>query len=160
MIVTPLGPVPYEGIKKYLPKETVKQFEQDKPRIMQALDAQARQQMTGEEYYIFRIASNKGWDLTKTAHYIENLTKFSPAAALLVILREIAVDLDDQHDGHIEDSEEIWTISLLNGKVEQVDKSKVKNYRSIPAFRSQGEAKLAHRILSKRIRRMFKGSGE
>ena len=158
-VMTSFGPVPYDAVKEYLPKEVVEAFEADRPALEADIDAQLRQTL-GEEYYIFNLAEKKGWEPKKMVRYIENLTKFSPAAAAMVLLREIAIDFDDQHDGHIEDSEEIWTISMLNGKVEQVDKSKVKNYRNFPAFRSKAEAKEAHAILSKRLRKMFRGCGE
>ena len=114
----------------------------------------------GEDYYIISLAEKKGWKPYKMERYIENLTKLSPSAAAMVLLKEIAIDFDYRHEGNIEDSKEIWTISMLNGKVEQVDKSKVKNYRNFPAFRSKVEAKEAHAILSKRLRSMFRDCGE
>ena len=114
----------------------------------------------GEDYYIFNLADKKGWEPRKMANYIENLTKFNPAAAASILLKEIAIDLDDDYEGYIENSKEIWTISMLNGKIEQVDKSKVKNYRNFPAFRSKEDAKIAHEVLSKRLRKMFRGCGE
>lgn len=158
-VMTSFGPVPYDAVKEYLPKEVVEAFEADRPVLEADIDTHLRQ-VLGEEYYIFNLAEKKGWEPKKMVRYIENLTKFSPAAAAMVLLREIAIDFDDKHDGHIEDSEEIWTISMLNGKVEQVDKSTVKNYRNFPAFRSKTEAKEAHAILSKRLRKMFRGCGE
>lgn len=158
-VMTSFGPVPYDAVKKYLPKEVVEMIEANREEMEAEIDAQLKVAL-GEDYYIFNLADKKGWEPKKMVRYIENLTKFSSAAAAMVLLREIAIDFDDAHEGHIEDSEEIWTISMLNGKVEQVDKSKVKNYRNFPAFRSESEAKEAHAILSKRLRKMFRGCGE
>ena len=157
--MTSFGPVPYDAVKEYLPKEAVERIESNKEKLEARVRARLREALS-EDYYIFNLAEKKDWKFEKMASYIENLTKFSPAAAASVLLREIAIDFDDAHDGHIEDSEEIWTISMLNGRVEQVDKTKVKNYRNFPAFRSEREAKEAHAILSKRLRKMFRGCGE
>lgn len=157
-VMTSFGPVPYDAVKEYLPKEAVEFIEANKEEMCANIDKHLRE-ILGEEYYIIGLAEKKGWESHKMARYIEILTKFNPAAAAMVLLREIANDFDDKHEGHIEDSEEIWTISMLNGKVEQVNKSKVKNYRNFPAFRSKVEAKEAHAILSKRLRKMFRGCG-
>lgn len=159
MVATQLGPVPYEAIKVHLPKEVVEQVEAGMDDMLAIADAAMRREL-GADYYVFKLADKKGWEPEKMSKYIDNLTKFNPAAAAMVLLREIAIDFDDAHDGHIEDSEEIWTISMLNGKVEQVDKSKVKNCRNFPAFRSKKEAVVAHEILSKRLRKMFRGCGK
>ena len=49
---------------------------------------------------------------------------------------------------------------MINGNIEQVVKSKIKNYRNFPAFRSKVEAKKAYAILSNRLRNMFRDCGE
>lgn len=113
-----------------------------------------------EDYYIISLAKKFGWEPRKMKSYIDNLTKFSPSAAFSVLLREIAIDFDNNHEGNIEDSEEIWGISMANGEVVKVNKNKVKNYRNFAAFRSEKEAKEARAILSKRLRNMFRGCGE
>lgn len=159
LLMTSFGPAPYDIIKEYLQKEEVESIECSYEDLESILKEIIRDSI-GEEYYIISLAEKKGWEPYKMARYIENLTKFSPAAAAMILLREIAIDFDNKHEGHIEDSEEIWTISMLNGKVEQVDKSKVKNYRNFPAFRSKVEAKEAHAILSKRLRSMFRDCGK
>lgn len=158
-VMTSFGPIPYDVVKEYLPKEAVEFIECSEEDLESILREMLRDSI-GEEYYIISLAEKRGWEPYKMERYIENLTKFSPAAAAMVLLKEIAIDFDDRHEGNIEDSKEIWTISMLNGKVEQVDKSKVKNYRNFPAFRSKVEANEAHAILSKRLRSMFRDCGE
>ena len=88
--------------------------------------------------------------------YIDNLTKFSPAAAFSVLLREIAIDFDNNHEGNIEDSKEIWVISMANGDVVKMDKSKIKNYRNFAAFRSLEDANLAYSILGNLYNEAFR----
>lgn len=156
-VMTSFGPVPYSAVKNYLPKEVIELIKSN----MKELESESFQlALSDEEYYIHMLAEKKKWEPYKMVKYIENLTKFNPAAAALVLLREIAIDFDNNHKGNIEDSEEIWTISMLNGKIEQIDKTKVKNYRNFPAFRSKEEAKEAHAILSNRLKKMFKGCNE
>jgi hypothetical protein len=159
LIRTELGPVPYEALKEHLPESVVAMVDANMDGILAMVDANMRAEL-GADYYVVKLAEKKGWEPEKMGKYIDNLTKFNPAAAAMVLLKEVAIDFDDAHEGHIEDSEEIWTISMLNGKVEQVDKTKVKNYRNFPAFRSKKEAVVAHEILSKRLRKMFRGCGK
>lgn len=159
VLMTSFGPIPYDIVEEYLPREEVESIECSNKGLESILREIIRDAI-GEEYYIIGLAEKKGWEPYKMERYIENLTKFNPAAAAMVLLKEIAIDFDDRHEGNIEDSKEIWTISMLNGKVEQVDKNKIKNYRNFPAFRSKVEAEEAHAILSKRLRRMFRGCGE
>lgn len=159
-IMTSFGRVPYNVVKDYLPKEAVEFIEENKKELMNEIEYILRDIFIGEDYYIHTLAEKLGWEKFKMSKYLEHLSKISPAAATSILLKEIAIDFDNEHEGHIEDSKEIWTISMLNGKVEQVDKSKVKNYRNFPAFRSEKEAKEAHAILSKRLRSMFRGCGE
>lgn len=110
-----------------------------------------------EDDYIQSLADKHGVEFDQMKAYLEELDKFSPGTAFKVLLREIAVDFDNDYEGNIEDSEEIWGISATNGKVYQIDKSNIKNYRYFAAFRCQEDAVEAHAILSKRIRKMFSG---
>lgn len=153
-VMTSFGPVPYDVVKEYLPKEAVEFIECDEEGLESILREMLRDAI-GEDYYILCLAEKKGWEPYKMERYIENLTKFSPTAAAMVLLKEIAIDFDSKYDSNIENSKEIWTISMLNGNIVQVDKSKIKNYRNFPAFRSKVEAKKAYTILSKRLRSMF-----
>lgn len=110
-----------------------------------------------EDDYIQSLADREKVEFDQMKAYLDRLDKFSPGTALRVLLREIAIDFDKDYEGNIEDSEEIWCISTTNGKIYQMDKSKIKNYRYFAAFRSKEDAIEAHAILSKRIRKMFSG---
>lgn len=151
-VMTSFGPVPYDVVKEYLPKKAVEMVE---TCLKEIAVANCIKELLGEDFYISRLAEKKGWEYNKMISYIDNLTKFNPAAAFMVLLREIAIDFDSQYEDSIKDSDEIWTISLLNGKAEKVCKPKIKNYRNFPAFRSQKEAEEARVILGDRLRKMF-----
>lgn len=153
-VMTPFGPVPYKAIKKYLPKKICN-------RIDELLSSITEPSIPmNEEFYIHRLAERTEHDTKEVIDFLDSLTELNPALATQLLLKEIALDFDSDYKGNIEDSEEIWTISMLNGKVVKVDKSKVKNYRNFAAFRTQNDAQDAHRILSKRLRKMFRGCGK
>lgn len=88
--------------------------------------------------------------------FIQLLYDMNKGAALTLVLRELAILIDNIYDGSIQDSPEIYAISSLNGRVHKVDKSKVKNYRNFAAFRSEREALLAKQILRSYFKEMFK----
>lgn len=151
MVGTAFGPVPFNATKKYISKEAVKYAEDLYSQVVIANDPNT------VDHYIYRLAARHNWPVKKMYSYIQNLDKFSPAAALNVVLKEIALAFDEKYEDQIENSEKIFTISMTNGKVIEVDKATIRNYRNFPAFRTKEEAVLAHRILSKEIRSMFRG---
>lgn len=122
--------------------------------------SEALKRSLGENYYIISLAKKVGWEPYKMKSYLDNLDKLSPSSVFSILLKEIAIDFDNNHEGNIKDSKEIWVISLVNGNVVKVEKNRIKNYRNFAAFRSEEEAKKAKSILSKRLRKMFRGCGE
>ncbi len=154
-VMTSFGPVPFEAVKEHLPED-----------VVNAAEVVANQAFTvmnpdNVEFYIHNLAEKKGWEYKKMVSYLENLGSFSKMALLNVLLREIAIYLDEKYEDSIDKAEEIFVISTLNGKVVKVeDKSVIKNFRNFAAFRTEEDAKTAHRILSKLIRKMFRGCGE
>lgn len=154
MILTSSGLVPYDQIKDSLPKEIVDAIESQVDYINTVSNKE------NVEYYIVRLAQKKHWEIRKMYSYLANLNKFSPAAELNVILMEIAYELDEQYEDQIQNSEEIYTISPYNGKVIKLDKKDIKNFKSFPAFRTLEDAKFAHKVVSKKIKAMFKGNGK
>lgn len=154
LVMTSFGPVPFEAVKDHLPKEVVNAAEKAACEVFEILNPE------NVEFYINRLAEKKHWDYKKVASYIENLEKFSPMAAFNVLLREVAIYLDNQYEDSIDKAEEIYVISDLNGKVYKADRSRIKNFRNFAAFRTPEDAKFAHRVLSKKIRKMFRGCGE
>lgn len=100
-------------------------------------------------YYISIFAQNHGFKCPARAlSYLQKLNEIYPSAASSVILRTIAVEFDKKYLGHIEDSEHIFVISTINGKIIEADKSKIKNYKNFSAFRSIKDAKDACYLMS------------
>lgn len=153
LVMTSFGPVPFDAVKDHLPKEVVEAAEAAVNDAFTVLNPE------NVEFYINRIAVEKHWDYRKVASYLDNLEKFSPVAAFSVLLRDVAIYLDSQYEDSIDKAEEIYVISTLDGKIHKVEGT-IKNFRNFAAFRTIEDAKFAHRVLSKKIRKMFRGCGE
>lgn len=102
------------------------------------------------------LAKRIGWKVNNLEKYFDNLHKIHPAAVFSVILKEVAIMLDEKYPDHINNSKEIYVISALNGCITKVDKAHIKNYRNFAAFRSIEDAKIACRIVRDILKEMFK----
>lgn len=105
---------------------------------------------------IERIANRMGWKPQKVEGYLNAMADIMPMAAFNLVLREIAVMLDEKYPDHINKSEKIYCISTLDGRIHEVCKGHIKNYRNFAAFRTIEDAKLACGILREPLKEMFK----
>lgn len=110
--------------------------------------------------YVEKIAKRLGWKADKAFNYLNNVDTIMPAAALSMVLREIAVELDKKYEDHIENSPEIYVISMLDGRITRANKAHIKNYRNFAAFRSIEDAKVACRIVKPVLKEMFKSDSK
>lgn len=108
------------------------------------------------EYYIQKIANRLNWKIDKVYNYLNNVDAIYPAAAFSMILREIAVELDKKYKDHIENSPEIYVISMFDGRITKANKAHIKNYRNFAAFRSVEDAKIACNIMKDILKELFK----
>lgn len=108
---------------------------------------------------IQRIANRIGWKPQKVENYLNAIDTMMPMAAFNLVLREIAIMIDQKYPDHINKSEKIFCISPLDGRIHEVCKAHIKNYRNFAAFRSIEDAKLACNLLREHLKEMFK-SGE
>lgn len=108
------------------------------------------------EYYIQKIANRLNWKIDKTYNYLNNIDIICPAAAFSMILREIAIELDKKYEDHIENSPEIYVISMFDGRITKANKAHIKNYRNFAAFRSVSDAKIACNIMKDILKELFK----
>lgn len=107
------------------------------------------------EYYIEKIAEKMNWNTNKVYNYLNSINSILPSAALSIILREIAVELDKQYEDHIEQSPEIYVISLFDGRITKANKAHIKNYKNFAAFRTIEDAKIACKITRELLKEMF-----
>ena len=107
-------------------------------------------------FYIERIAARLGWKPEKVYNYLNSVDSILPAAAFSIVLREIATELDKKYEDHIENSPEIYVISLLDGRITKANKAHIRNYRNFAAFRTMEDAKIACKIVKPILKEMFK----
>ena len=107
-------------------------------------------------FYIEKIAARLGWKPEKVYNYLNGVDSILPAAAFSMVLREIAIELDKKYEDHIENSPEIYVISMLDGRITKANKAHIKNYRNFAAFRTIEDAKIACNIVRDVLKEMFK----
>ena len=76
-------------------------------------------------------------------------------AVVQLLLKEIAIELDKKYDNHIKNSEKIYAISPQDGRIHEIDKSHIKNYRAFPAFRNIEDAKIACSLVKNHLKSIF-----
>lgn len=108
------------------------------------------------EYFISKIAEKKGWKLEKANGWLKSIADINTSAAFSIILKEIAVWLDHKYEDHIENSEKIFIISTFDGRIHEICKAHIKNYRNFAAFRTIEDARFACNILKHWLKGMFK----
>lgn len=107
---------------------------------------------------VFALVST--W-LTGTPHAKNTAKEFLAAmpdyAEFSVVLRALAVLIDRKYPDHINnaDVDKYFTIDMTNGKVCEVPKGKIKNFRNFAAFRSIDDIKIATKILRPSIKELW-----
>lgn len=104
-------------------------------------------------YYISKIAKKSDY---LEDSWLSKLYQFYPAAAVYVLLREIAIELDLKYDDHIKDSPEIYVVSMSDGRIHKANKHHIKNYHNFAAFRTIDDAKEACGVVRELLKVMFK----
>lgn len=110
------------------------------------------------DFFIEKIAKKKGWKVEKTVGWLNSIAELNTATLFCIILREIAVYLDTKYEDHIENSEKIYVVSLFDGRIHEVNKAHIKNYRNFAAFRTIEDAKFACNLLRNPLKGMFKNA--
>lgn len=78
-----------------------------------------------------------------------------PSLFYTFMLKAIATSIDEEYNGNIRNSEEIFTIDNVTSRIIKLDKSKIKGYYNFPAFRSLDDAKYACAIMSPILKVMY-----
>lgn len=105
---------------------------------------------------IVHLAERIGWNSNNLDKYLDNLYKISPAAVFSVLLKEVAIMLDERYPDHINKSKEVWVISTLDGEIKQIKElHKIKNFRNFTAFRSLDDALIAKKIMAPALQDLY-----
>ena len=101
------------------------------------------------------LAKKTNWKEEKLLNILATLHLANPWAATQMVLREIAIELDKKYDDHINKSEKIYAISPQDGRIHEINKKTVKNYKAFPAFRSIEDAKIACSLIREHLKSIF-----
>lgn len=112
-------------------------------------------------FYLEHLAKRIHWNVENLRKYLSNLYTIYPAAVFSIMLREVAIVLDEKYDNHIKNSKEIYVISSLNGEIIKIkDLNKIKNFKNFAAFRTLEDAITAKKILEEPMKQLFKRDGK
>ena len=78
-------------------------------------------------------------------------------SVISLLLKTIAVELDKKYPDHIKNSKEIYSISLISGKIGKIYKEKIKSFNNFAAFRTMEDAEVAYHIMAEYIELTFNG---
>lgn len=101
------------------------------------------------------LAKKTNWKEEKLLNILVTIHLANPWAAIQMVLREIAIELDKKYDDHINKSEKIYAISPQDGRIHEINKKTVKNYKAFPAFRSIEDAKIACSLIKGHLKSIF-----
>lgn len=87
----------------------------------------------------------------------EFLSVMPDYARFSVILRALAVLIDRKYPDHINnaDVDKYYTIDMSNGRVCEVPKGRIKNFRNFAAFRTLEDIKMATKVLRPFIKKLW-----
>lgn len=153
MVMTSFGPVPFDAVKEHLPKELTEIIDSEKDKILSAIETSVPMCVG---YYIASLAKKAGWKPEKMDGYLQNLWNINPSATFSTLLREVAIELDKKYEDHINNCEELFIISPMDGRIHNVPRAYIKNFRNFAAFRTKEDAKIACGILRDVLKEMFK----
>lgn len=103
-----------------------------------------------------RIAKKSNLSVECVIDMFEIIDKIYPMATVSIIMRQLAEILDEKYEDHISDSDEIYSVSTINGKITQIPKEHIKNYKHFAAFRTKEDAVIACKLLKKFFKEMYK----
>ena len=104
---------------------------------------------------IENLAKKTNWKEEKLLNILNTLHLANPWAATQMVLREIAIELDKKYDDHINKSEKIYVISPQDGRIHEINKKTIKNYKAFPAFRNIEDAKIACSLIREHLKSIF-----
>ena len=101
------------------------------------------------------LSKKTNWKEEKLLNILTTLHLANPWAATQMVLREIAIELDKKYDDPINKSEKIYAISPQDGRIHEINKKTVKNYKAFPAFRNIEDAKIACSLIRGHLKSIF-----
>lgn len=107
-----------------------------------------------------KLCAKKHCTKVELHDFITEVYNTYPMAALSIFLKELAILLDNKYEGFINNSDEIYIISTMDGKPHLANKKLIKNFRNFAAFRTMEDAQYAVEMFKEWINPMFKSAGK
>ncbi len=108
------------------------------------------------ESAVQHLANRIGWGKENVEKYFRNLYKISPTAVFEILLKEVAILLDEKYPDYISNSKEIWVINKINGEVQKLkDSSKIKSFKHFAAFRNLEDALIAKKVMAPALEDLY-----
>lgn len=104
---------------------------------------------------ITRMAKRYEWDENRLCRILNVLDSVHPSASVHMVLKEIAIMLDEKYPGHISKCEDLYIISLGDGNIYPMKRNNIKSFRNIAVFRTKEDAKIAKKILGDKLTDLF-----
>lgn len=105
--------------------------------------------------YAERIIDKLKLDLSIGTSFLSSLAIVNPGVVFSLLLKEIAIEIDNRYEGHISKNPEIYCVSVLNGEIKKVNKNNIHTYKHFAAFRTKEDALEAIHILKLLYQDMF-----
>lgn len=96
---------------------------------------------------IEHLAKRVSWKTENLKKYMENLLTINPVAVYQTLLKECAIMLDENYEGHISEVKKVYAVSIIDGEIFEIDQSDGRNYTNVALFRTTQEAAIAKRAL-------------
>lgn len=87
--------------------------------------------------------------------FLNSLATVNSGVVFSLLLKEIAIEIDNRYEGHISKSPEIYCVSALNGEIKKINKNNIHTYKHFAAFRTKEDALEAIDILKDFYQNMF-----
>ena len=101
------------------------------------------------------IAKKHKWDKKDVISFLNTMETLNVSSAFTILLKTIAVELDKKYEDHISNSPRIFCVSLTDGKICEINKAHIRNYKNFAAFRTVEDAKEACKILKPYFKTMY-----
>ena len=76
---------------------------------------------------ISRMAKRYGWDEKRLTRILNTIDAVHSSASVQMVLKEVALMLDEKYPGYIGKSEEMYVISMGDGNIYPINKEHIKN---------------------------------
>ena len=106
---------------------------------------------------IAHLAKRLKWKPENVAKYLDKLHLVNPFIAASVVMREIAIMLDEKYPDHISKCSQLYIISAFDFAIQTVRADLIKDFRCCACFRTLEDAKKALRAMSDVINDLYGG---